>query len=88
MKPPVKSSWLEQSIEIHKFHIQQCKDEAGWTIEKSAKLLNRSTGSVSQFLLIASYLKTHEKQLKRFDTMKDALVFIRAKEKEHKLSDI
>lgn len=88
MKPPVKCNWIDQSIEIRKFHIQQLKDESNWTLEKTAKVLQRSIGSVSQFLLIASWLKTHDKQIRKFNSMKDALVFIRAKQREHKISEI
>lgn len=86
--PPVKQNWLERAVDIHKFHIQQCKDESNWTIEKTAKALNRSIGSVSQDLLIASWLKTHEKQLKRFNSMREALAFVRSKQKEMRLEEI
>lgn len=48
----------------------------------TAKCLNRSIGSVSQYLMLASWLKTHEKQLKRFKNAKDALEFVRNKKKE------
>ena len=88
MKPPVKQSWIERAIEIRRFHIQQLKDESNWTIEKTAKVLNRSIGSVSQDLLIASWLRTHEKQLKRCDSMRDALAWIRLKQKEIRLEEV
>jgi hypothetical protein len=87
-QPPVKQGWLERAIDIYRFHIQQLKDEPDWTIEKSARLLNRSIGSVSQDLLLASWAKTHEKQLRRFDSMRDALNFVRKRKRELQLSDI
>lgn len=64
------------------------KDESNWTIEKTARSLSRSVGSVCQDLLIASWLKTHEKQLRRFRNAKDALEFIRNKKKEMRTQEL
>ena len=86
--PPVKQSWLERCIDIHRFHIHQLKDEPNWTIERTAKALNRSIGSVSQDLLLASWFKTHEKQLRRCSSMRDAIAWVRLKRKEMQLEDI
>lgn len=86
--PPVKQNWLERAIDIHKFHTSQCRDESNWTIEKTAKALNRSIGSISQDLLLASWIKTHEKQLKRFTSARDALEFVRSKRREIRLEEI
>jgi hypothetical protein len=86
--PPVKSTWVERAIEIHQFHVHQLKSESSWTVEKTAKALNRSIGSVSQDLLIARWLKTHDKQLKRCSSMRDALALIRMKCREMQLEDI
>jgi hypothetical protein len=86
--PPIKLHWIERCIEVHHFHIQQLKDENNWTIEKTAKSLNRSIGSVSQDLLLASWFRSHEKQLRRFTCMKDALEFVREKKKEIQLAEV
>jgi hypothetical protein len=83
--PPVKQDWISRALEIRKFHVEQCRDEEGWTIEKTAKLLNRSIGSVSQDLSLASWLKTHEKQLRRCRSRRDALEFVRSKQREMEL---
>jgi hypothetical protein len=88
MKAPVKQDWLERAKEIHNFHIHQLRDEPDWTIEKTAKALNRSIGSVSQDILLAKWVKTHEKQLKRFDSMREALAFVRSKKRELELGEI
>lgn len=80
--PPVKQHWIAKCIEIHNYHVSQLKEEANWTIEKTAKSLCRSVGSVSQDILIASWLRTHEKQLRKFRNAKDALEFIRSKKRE------
>ncbi len=86
--PPVKNHWIEQAIEIHRFHIHQLKTEPHWTLQMTAASLNRSIGSVSQSILISSWLKTHEKQLRRFKSMKDALEFVREKKKEIQLAEV
>lgn len=86
--PPVKQSWIERAIDIHKFHISQCKDDPSWTQEKTAIALNRSMGSIAQDLMLASWLKTHEKQLKRFTNQRDALEFVRSKRKEIQLEEV
>ena len=86
--PPVKQSWISKCIDIHNFHVAQIKSEPNWTVEKTAKALCRSVGSVSQDLLLASWLKTHEKQLKRYKNAKDALEFVRGKKKEMKTQEL
>jgi len=86
--PLVKQHWIERAVDIHRFHIQQLKDEPHWTIEKTAQALNRSIGSVSQDLLLASWLKTHDKQLRRCSSMRDALSWIRVRQREIQMEDI
>ncbi len=88
MNPLVKLDWLTRAIEVHKFHISQCKEESNWTIQKTATALNRSIGSIGEDLLIASWYKTHEKQLKRCNSMREALIFVRSKEREMRLGEL
>lgn len=86
--PPVKQNWIDTCVSIHNFHVSQIKGENNWTIEKTAKVLCRSVGSVSQSLTIASWLNTHEKQLRRFKNAKDAMEFIRNKKREMKTREL
>lgn len=86
--PPVKPHWLERAIIIYNFHAQQCKEDSSWTLTKTAKSLNRSIGSISQDILIASWSKTHEKQLNRCNNAKDALSWIKMRQRELKLEEI
>lgn len=79
---PRKLNWLDRAVQVHNFHVQSQRDEPGWTLEKTAQALNRSTGSVSSDLLIASWYRTHEKQLRRFNSMRDALDYIKKKRQE------
>lgn len=86
-QPPIKQSWIERAVEINHFHIHQLKEEPHWTIEKTANALNRSIGSVSQDLLIARWLKTHEKQIRRCSSMRDALAWVRVRSREMQLEE-
>lgn len=83
--PPIKPTWIERAVEIRSFHIQCCLDDEKWTIAKTAQALNRSIGSISQDLLIASFLKTHEKQLRRCSSLRDALAYVRQIQREMEL---
>lgn len=80
---PIKLNWLDRAVHTHNYHVLRCREESNHTLEKTATELNRSIGSISQDLLIASWAKTHEKQLRRCDSMKDALEFIRDKKREN-----
>lgn len=86
--PPFKQNWIDRAIDIYQFHIRQIRDEPDWTIEKTAQALNRSIGSVSQDMLVARWTKTHEKQLRRCGSLRDALAWIREKNREMQLGDI
>ena len=71
-----KLSWLERAIETNKFHIEKLRIDAKWTIDKTAKALHRSHGSIDEDLLLASWLKTNPK-LEALKTAKEALAAIR-----------
>lgn len=85
---PIKSNWVSRCVEIYNFHVSQLKDESHWTIDKTAKALGRSIGSVSQDLTLASWLKTHEKQLRRFKNAKDALEYVKSKKREMNTTEL
>ena len=86
MKAPIKQTWIDRCMDIYSFHVSQLKEEPSWTMEKTAKALQRSIGSVSQDLLLASWMKTHEKQLRKFTSAKDALDFVRNRKREMRIS--
>lgn len=81
----VKQDFIDRAKEINRFHVQQLKDEQNWTIQKTADALNRSFGSVSQDLLIAQWCRTHERQLKVCKSQRDALKWIKNKQREMRL---
>lgn len=83
-----KLDWLDRAIQVYNYHVGLCKQEPKWTIPKTAASLNRSVGSVSQDITVASWIRTHEKQLRRFHSMRDALEWIREKKAEMKSTEI
>ena len=86
--PPIKPNWIDRCVDIYNFHVSQLKSEPGWTVEKTANILCRSVGSVSQDLTLASWMRTHEKQLRRFRAAKDALAFIRERKREMRIREV
>ena len=88
MPEPLKISWLDRAKETHRFHCRKKKDDSKWRIEDTAKSLKRSIGSISEDLLIASWLRTHRSKLETFDYAYEALAFIRNKENEMLLDDL
>ena len=88
MKVPEKVSWIERARETHQFHASKRRENSSWRIQDTAKVLKRSVGSISEDLLIASWLRTNRYQLEKFDFAKDALAYIRNKENEMLLDDL
>lgn len=85
--PLKKLSWLDRAIQVYNYHVQLCKSDKSWTIVKTAAELNRSVGSVSQDITVGQWAFTHEKQLRRMHSMRDALGYIKEKKVEMKLRE-
>lgn len=77
-----KQTWVDRAIFTHRYHVEKLKLHDNWTITDTAAALNRSLGSISEDLLIANWLKTHENKIRRFSYAKDALAFIRDEKKK------
>lgn len=82
----VKRDWFDRCIEVALYHKECLKSDSSWTIEKTAKTLNYSKGSVSQYLMVADWSKSFEKQIKRCNSLRDALEWIKAKKHEIRIS--
>lgn len=54
-----KKTWQELSVEIDCLHRDKIRTDKTWTTDKTAKELKRSIGAVSQFLSLASFMRTH-----------------------------
>lgn len=81
----VKQHWINRAKEVELLHQSKLREDINWRVEDTAKLLHRSLGSISEDMLIASWLRTHQKQLEKFRTVYEALAFIRLKKKEIRL---
>lgn len=80
--------WLERAKATYRFHRARLLSVDDWTLAKTASVLKRSIGSVDEDIMIARWCKTHEKQLKDFAYARDALKFIRKKQREQDLAEI
>jgi hypothetical protein len=81
--------WIERAKETYKFHRSRLISQDGdWNITKTSKALKRSLGSICEDLLIATWCKTDEKQIEKFEYAYEALEFIRKKQKEIDLAEI
>lgn len=80
--------WIERAKETHKFHRAHCVLDDDWNMTRTAKALRRSIGSVCEDLKIASWLKTHEKELEKFEYAYQAIEFINKKKREIDLAEI
>ena len=80
--------WLERAIATYSFHRSKLLDNDKWSLTQTAKILRRSTGSVSEDLLIARNLKNYPTELEKLDHAYQALEFIRGKQKEQDLEEI
>lgn len=86
-QPPIKQDWMSRCLDVYNFHAAQLRDEPSWTVSQTADALNRSIGSVSQDLLLASWLRTHERQLKRCN-QREALEFVRTRKREMRTQEL
>lgn len=80
--------WIERAKETHRFHRSKLLSDDKWTTTRTAKALRRSIGSVSEDLLICRWLKTHEKELLKFEYAYQALEFIRDKQREEEREEV
>lgn len=76
-----KLSWQERVMAVDKFHkTKLIETNYQWRIVDTAKVLNRSYGSVAEDLTLASWMKTHPK-IESFKNVYEALEFVREKKK-------
>ena len=75
-------NWLARALETQQFHAAQLQKHSRWTLADTAALLNRALGTVSEDLLIVSWLKSHETKIRNFKRRGDAVAFIRERKRE------
>lgn len=69
--------WIEKARDVHNFHVAKVRENAKWRSIDTAKALRMSIGAVSEYLLVASWLKTHRPQIEKFEYVSDVLEWIR-----------
>lgn len=79
--------WLERVEKTSKFHKEKVKEwrdkhNMKWTIDDTAKKLNRSKGSISEDLMAARWLRTHSHSMLKISAFWDVLAFVRKKKAE------
>jgi len=77
-----KQTWIDRAIHTYNYHCSKLREGEGWIITDTARALKRSTGSIGEDLLIASWLKTHENKIREFKYAYQALDFIRNKKRQ------
>jgi len=85
LKPSIKPSWLEKAEDTLRFHRQQLQSHERWKESDTASALNRASGSVSEDLKIARWLKTHREVIEGFKFAKEALKWIKEEERKREL---
>lgn len=80
--------FIQRAKETYSFHREKCLSHDNWTLGMTSRALRRSSGSVSEDLLIARWCKTHEKQIEKFTYSYEALEFIRNKQREVDLGEL
>lgn len=74
--------WIEKARKTFQFHRSKLLTNDKWRIKDTATALKRSEGSVNEDIMIARWLRTHEKEISRQRTVRDCLEFIREKKKK------
>ena len=74
-------NWISKARKTFDFHRSKLVTHSKWTMPQTAKSLKRSVGGVSEDIMLMRWWRTHENQLRRFDTARDALAFIRTKKR-------
>lgn len=82
-----EQDWITRARETHDCHVSLIKRNDGWRIKDTAKILKRSIGSVAEDLLIYQWMKTHEKDIIKFDYCHEAVAWIREKKHQLKIED-
>jgi len=85
--PDPKPEWLDKVKKTYYHHQAAVAKNPKHTLAMTAKELNKAIGPVSEELMVAQWLKTHEAQLFKFDYIKEALEWIRSQKHKQLESD-
>lgn len=77
-------SWVERVKHVSVIHTSHLKENSKWTMDDTAKELNRSVGRISEDLMLARYMRTHPR-VETFRVVQDALEYCRKIKREQKM---
>jgi len=80
--------WISRAVETYNYHANKLKDNRNWGLRDTARSLRRSLGSISEDVMLASWVKTHKIQMEKFKYAKDALVYVRERQRKLDESEI
>lgn len=81
---PKKTTFLDTALQVEQYHLGRLKEKRQ-TITETATELSRSVASVSRYLKIASWNRTHNDQLSQCDNIQEALALINRLDIERQL---
>lgn len=80
--------FIEKAKETYRFHRLCIVSDEGWTKKLTAKKLRRSEGSIIEDIMIASWCRTHEKEIEKFKYAHQALKYIRGLKKKQAIAEL
>ena len=77
-----KEHWTEKVIAVYNFHVERLRVDKSWTLQNTADELGRSLGTISQYIMLAHWLRTHENKLRSFKSSTAAIEWVKDKKRE------
>lgn len=77
-----KLTWQDRVVAVHTYHYARLAMDRRWSVRKTAEALNKSSGSISQDLQLAEFLRSYETQLSIFKNYVDALDWMKTKKQD------
>ncbi len=85
MTVPIKLTWQEKCRQIADYHRRSLADNPKHRVEDTAKDLGRSSGRISEELMLANWMKKDPK-VEKFKQVQDAIEYVKEQKKLEKLS--
>lgn len=83
----MEKTWLIRVKRTASYHRDKKKLNINHTLRDTARELNRSIGSISEDLLVATWLRTHNDEIEKCKTLMEALEFIRNRKRSLAVED-
>ena len=77
---PIKYTWKQNAQMIEMYHLNQYQIDPNWSVRKTAEMLGRSLGSVSEDLKLSLAMRIYP-EVSEFKSRQDAIDHLRLKGK-------